>query len=97
MTTKAEKKGPELLMLPDAILDGVETLANTAKANRDNMSYEFFTIVKNVLSKYPAMAGDMHTCAEYARMLAKKLNIFADLAEQIFPLKTNDLQKMKNS
>lgn len=93
MTTKADKKGPELLMLPDSILVGIETLANTAKANRDNQSYEFFTIVKNVLAKYPAVSGDMHTCSEYARMLAIKLNIFADLAEQIFPLKTNDLHK----
>jgi hypothetical protein len=97
MTNKADKKGPELLIVDTAMLQGVENLCNIAKKNRDNDLYNFLTTVKTALSKYPAIAVDIKETVEEARKLSDLLRKYADLAEQIFPLKTKELEDNKNS
>ena len=85
MTSKADKKGPELLIVNTAMLQGMENLCMIAKKNRDGDLYDFLTTIKTALSKYPAIAADIDSRVKEARILAVELNKFADLAEQMFP------------
>jgi hypothetical protein len=87
MITKHDKKGPELMVVDTAMLQGVENLCNIAKKNRDNDLYEYLSSVKTALSKYPAIAETINERAKEAREISKKLHEWADLAEQIFPIK----------
>ena len=93
MTNKADKKGPELLIVDTAMLQGMDNLCGIAKKNRDNELYDYLTLVKTALSKYPAIAEVMRERIKQARELSKELKEFSDLAEQMFPIKTNDLQE----
>lgn len=85
MLSKHDKKGPELLHLDDTMLSGVNTLAEQFKTAGDNKNYEFLTLIKTVLSKYPSVVERNNALAAEARELAKALIEFADHTEQLFP------------
>ena len=80
-----EKTGPELLTVTPELLQGIETLASIYKHNHDEHNYNFMTLTKTVLSKYPVMVKECHHLASKCRDLAADLLKVADFAEQIFP------------
>jgi hypothetical protein len=82
---KHDKKGPELLIVDKAMLDGLETMASQFKARRDHDNADFLTHCKTALTKYPAIAEQISERAKEAREIAAQLSKWADNAEQLFP------------
>lgn len=85
MTNKQDKKGPELLIVDTAMLQGIDTIAKRFKAAHEEETYDFLQLIKTALAKYPSMVNDakkIGLAAEYAMESIKK---FRDLVEQIWP------------
>jgi hypothetical protein len=85
MTTKHEKKGPELLIVDSMMLNGIETLAAQFRAKHDYGNYDFLTNIKTALTKYPAIAEQIAEQSKEARKISAQLLQWADNAEQLFP------------
>ncbi|MBE3140802.1 MAG: hypothetical protein IMZ61_02090 [Planctomycetes bacterium] len=83
--TRHDKKGPELLIVDKAMLDGLETLASQFKKLRDHDNADFLTKVKTALTKHPAIAELIAAQSSEARKLSQQLSQWADSAEQLFP------------
>lgn len=85
MTSKHDKKGPELLMVTPEMLLGLDNLSAQFKKAGDNATYDYLTQVKNALVKYPSLARHAQEMAAMQRNAAKALIESADFIEQLMP------------
>jgi hypothetical protein len=85
MTTKQDKKGPELFLINESMLQGLENLAQISKKQRDNETYEFLTMVKTGLAKIVSITPLMNELAARERTAGNEKIKLADFIEQLFP------------
>jgi len=79
------KSGPELQTVTPEMLQGLENLAAMAKQAGDNNMYDFLTLCKTALSKYPVLSAHVKEMAILNRLAAKALTDAADFMEQLVP------------
>jgi hypothetical protein len=91
MLTKHDKKGPELFLVDEAMLQGCENIANMFKAQHDERNYDFMQSVKTALVKYPTIAKLSSEICTSMRATAKYMIETSEYAEQLLPL----LQRME--
>ena len=85
MSTRYDKKGPELFIVNTDMLAGVETLAKQFKKIHDETNYDFLMMVKTGLSKIIAITPKMIELSEMLKKTAKQKNDLADYIDQLFP------------
>jgi hypothetical protein len=85
MSTKHDKKGPELFNISESMLSGVETLAKQFKHAHDNHNYDFLMSIKTGLSKIVAAIPDMNILSVNLKLQAKNMTALAEWIEQLFP------------
>jgi len=85
VTSKHDKKGPELLMVTTEMLQGLDNLSAQFKAGGDRATYDYLVQVKNALVKYPSLAKQAREMASLQRVAAKALTESADFIEQLMP------------
>lgn len=85
MTSKHEKKGPELFLITEEMLNGLETLALQFKKIHDNDNYDFLILVKTGLSKIIAITPELNKLAEKLKSQGNENIKLAEYIEQLFP------------
>lgn len=88
--TKHDKKGPELFFVNSEMLQGIETLADIAKKQRDNDTYDFLTMVKTGLAKIISITPMMNELAAKERAAGQEKIKLAEFIEQLFPEVKNE-------
>jgi hypothetical protein len=86
MITKYDKKGPELFLITEEMLTGLETLAAQFKKHHDNYNYNFLTLVKTGLTKIIAITPVLNDIAKQLKESGSADIKLAEYIEQLFPV-----------
>lgn len=81
-----DKKGPELFIVTEELLQGLENFAGICRKQRNYDYSELLTSAKVACSKVPTITPEVNSLATDIRNLSKKMADMADRIELLFPM-----------